>query len=231
MTQPYWSGARRARNGGTFSRLWAGDTSAHGGDDSAADLALCNLLAFWTGRDAERMDRLFRQSGLMREKWDQRHGAQTMAPGRLRRPLRVAARPTADSRTGATGGRGTEGRDTHAAARLYVHAGRSGCTLRGALDCLRQRPDGCGARVPRGRQPVPVAAATPTVRAQLGPYPNGLPTNLYLLLLGDSTTSRKSTSKDLARDVQDRALPGSLSADQFSPEGLSKTSPVGRGTR
>jgi hypothetical protein len=65
-----------------------------------------------------------------------------------------------------------------------------------------------------------LAAATPTVRARLAPYPNGLPTNLYLLLLGDSTTSRKSTSKDLARDVQDRALPGSLTADAFSPEGF-----------
>src|SRR6185369_1853678 len=46
-------------------------------DRSAADLALCNLLAFWTGRDATRMDRLFRGSGLMREKWDSRRGETT----------------------------------------------------------------------------------------------------------------------------------------------------------
>ena len=37
---------------------------------SEADLALCNMLAFWTGRDAGRIDRLFRSSGLMREKWE-----------------------------------------------------------------------------------------------------------------------------------------------------------------
>ncbi len=67
--------ARAARNGAKFSALWAGDTSAHGGDDSAADMALCSLLAFWTGRDTARMDRLFRQSGLMRAKWDKRRGA------------------------------------------------------------------------------------------------------------------------------------------------------------
>ena len=67
--------ARRARNGGDFERLWSGDTSGHGGDESAADLALCNLLAFWTGNDSARMDRLFRQSGLMRPKWDKRHHA------------------------------------------------------------------------------------------------------------------------------------------------------------
>ena len=67
--------ARRARNGGDFERLWSGDTSGHGGDESAADLALCNLLSFWTSNDAARIDRLFRQSGLMRPKWDKRHHA------------------------------------------------------------------------------------------------------------------------------------------------------------
>ena len=66
--------AHRARNGGDFSRLWNGDTSAHDGDDSAADLALCNHLAFWTKCDPSRVDKLFRQSGLMRPKWDERRG-------------------------------------------------------------------------------------------------------------------------------------------------------------
>ena len=33
--------------------------------------------AFWTGPDQERIDRLFRRSGLMRPKWDERHGAQS----------------------------------------------------------------------------------------------------------------------------------------------------------
>ncbi len=65
--------ARRARNGSAFAALWAGDASAHGGDESAADLALCNALAFWTGSDPARIDRLFRQSGLMRPKWDKVH--------------------------------------------------------------------------------------------------------------------------------------------------------------
>jgi putative DNA primase/helicase len=69
--------AGAAQNGEKFKRLWAGDTSLHGGDNSAADLALCNLLAFWTGKDATRMDRLFRSSGLFRDKWDEKHGART----------------------------------------------------------------------------------------------------------------------------------------------------------
>jgi putative DNA primase/helicase len=62
--------AKQAKNGKKFSRLWRGDTSDYAGDDSRADLALCSLLAFWTDGDTERMDHFFRQSGLMREKWN-----------------------------------------------------------------------------------------------------------------------------------------------------------------
>ena len=62
--------AKQAKNGEKFSRLWRGDTSDYAGDDSRADLALCSLLAFWTDGDIERMDHLFRRSGLMREKWN-----------------------------------------------------------------------------------------------------------------------------------------------------------------
>ena len=69
--------ARDAANGGKFTRLYdAGDISEYGGDDSAADLALVSLIAFWTGPDPERIDRLFRGSALMRAKWtrdDYRH--------------------------------------------------------------------------------------------------------------------------------------------------------------
>jgi putative DNA primase/helicase len=69
--------ASAAKNGDRFGKLWAGDTSLHGDDASGADQALCNSLAFWTGRDPERMDRLFRRSGLFREKWDEKRGART----------------------------------------------------------------------------------------------------------------------------------------------------------
>jgi len=65
--------ARRAANGETFARLWGGDASGYP-SASEADLALCSLLAFWVGKDASRMDGLFRQSGLMRAKWDARRG-------------------------------------------------------------------------------------------------------------------------------------------------------------
>jgi len=38
-------------------------------------MALCCLLAFWTGGDHQQIDRLFRQSGLLRDKWDEVHYA------------------------------------------------------------------------------------------------------------------------------------------------------------
>ncbi len=44
---------------------------------SEADLALCNELAFWCGNNPEQIDRLFRQSKLYRQKWDQKHGGKT----------------------------------------------------------------------------------------------------------------------------------------------------------
>jgi putative DNA primase/helicase len=62
--------ATSARNGPKFAALFSGDISGYT-SASEADLALCNMLAFWTGRDSVRMDRMFRQSGLYRaDKWD-----------------------------------------------------------------------------------------------------------------------------------------------------------------
>ena len=55
--------------GATFERLNAGNWRGYG-SQSEADLAFCRILAFWFGRDVNRMDRVFRESGLMREKWD-----------------------------------------------------------------------------------------------------------------------------------------------------------------
>ena len=63
--------ALSAANGERFSRLWSGDTSGYD-SHSEADLALCGMLAFWTGGDAARIDTLFRQSGLYRKKWERK---------------------------------------------------------------------------------------------------------------------------------------------------------------
>ena len=68
--------AENSRNGAAFSALWSGSIAGYP-SHSEADMALCSSLAFWTGRDADRMDRLFRQSGLMRDKWDRRQAGTT----------------------------------------------------------------------------------------------------------------------------------------------------------
>jgi primase-polymerase (primpol)-like protein len=66
--------ARGAKNGLEFSQLYdAGDLSTYAGDDSAADMALANHLAFWAGRDYDTMERLFTASALgQRDKWRSR---------------------------------------------------------------------------------------------------------------------------------------------------------------
>jgi putative DNA primase/helicase len=72
--------ARQASNGAKFVRLWAGDTSAYAFTNrdgsqnegrSEAEQALCACLGFYS-QDEEQIDRLIRQSGLHRDKWDAR---------------------------------------------------------------------------------------------------------------------------------------------------------------
>lgn len=75
--------AASAKNGYKFAQLWSGDTGEYGDDHSSADLALCNMLSFWTQRDAIRIDSLFRHSGLYRSKWDDKHSADGRTYGEM----------------------------------------------------------------------------------------------------------------------------------------------------
>ena len=68
--------AAGASNGELFMKLWSGDISGYP-SHSEADQALCNILAFWTGRNQARIDALFRQSGLMRDKWNRKQSGTT----------------------------------------------------------------------------------------------------------------------------------------------------------
>jgi energy-coupling factor transporter ATP-binding protein EcfA2 len=64
--------ARNAKNGPKFKLLFDyGDTGDYGGDQSRADLALCDLIAFWT-QDVQQIYRVFERSALMRSKWNRR---------------------------------------------------------------------------------------------------------------------------------------------------------------
>lgn len=214
--------AEGAVNGAKFRTLWAGDVSGYP-SQSEADSALCCLLAFWTQGNHARINRLFRRSGLgARDKWDRDdYRERTIAhaiekTSNMYAPserLIITEIPAPDPPTASIAEDVAPARYTFASAVGPDHF------LAKWIDYASRRTDAAH-EYHEGAGLALLAAATPNVRAQLAPYPNGLPTNLYALMLGDSTISRKTTSKDFARDVQTRALPGSLSADQFSPEGF-----------
>lgn len=65
-----------AKNGSAVWQLWNGDTGAYG-SKSEADLALISHISFYVGRNPARIDSIFRQSRLYRDKWNERHGAET----------------------------------------------------------------------------------------------------------------------------------------------------------
>lgn len=70
--------ALSSRQGGEFYRYYHdGDISANGNDASSADMSFCNMLAFWCNGDGAQMDRIFRNSALMRDKWDELRGERT----------------------------------------------------------------------------------------------------------------------------------------------------------
>lgn len=69
--------ARNCKTGSLFQLLYSGQWQGLYSSQSEADLALCNHLAFWTQKDEAQIDRIFRTSGLMREKWDKKRGSLT----------------------------------------------------------------------------------------------------------------------------------------------------------
>lgn len=65
------------RSGAKFSDLMAGKYEGWYKSHSEADMALCNMLAFWLDKNAADMDSVFRTSGLMRDKWNRKQSGST----------------------------------------------------------------------------------------------------------------------------------------------------------
>ena len=91
----------------TFQELWTAASSLgkfyphpeNPFDHSSADLALCCHLAYLTGKDCDRIDRLFRMSALYRSKWereDYRYNTITQAITQCRGVLNVLSRQKKD---------------------------------------------------------------------------------------------------------------------------------------
>lgn len=55
---------------GKFPKLYSGKWASLYGSQSEADLALCNILAFWCDCNPDQIDRIFRSSELYRKKWE-----------------------------------------------------------------------------------------------------------------------------------------------------------------
>ena len=79
--------AMNAKNGSLFSQLYSGSWKGIYGSQSEADMAFCNMLAFWCGRDYTMMDRIFRKSGMYRDKWDEKRGEWSYGEKTLREAL------------------------------------------------------------------------------------------------------------------------------------------------
>lgn len=185
--------ALAAANGDDFRRLYyLGDFSAHP-SHSEADLALCCRLAFWTGNDPERIDRLFRESKLYRPKWDEKHGVATYGQITVQKAVQ-----------------GTE--EVYRAAQRQIEPGPSnavGRTERQETSVLPSFPDimagvaGHFAQLYSSYLEAPVHFFFMSFLVCMGNLLAGLLTiaseistepRLYALLLGESADDRKSTA-------------------------------------
>jgi len=72
-----------SKKGSQWRALYEGQYESYYSSQSEADSALCFTLAFWAGRDGTAIDRVFRTSGLMRDKWDERRSSDGSTYGEL----------------------------------------------------------------------------------------------------------------------------------------------------
>lgn len=79
--------ALASKNGTRFELLFQGGWEQVYPSQSEADMAFANDLAFWTARDYEKMDSIFRRSSLYRNKWDAKRGESTYGYQTLARAI------------------------------------------------------------------------------------------------------------------------------------------------
>jgi len=81
-----WARLFACKNGDAIRALYEGSITGYE-SASEATLALLNHLRWATRADPVRMDRMFRQSGLMRDKWDEPRGDSTWGAGQIKKAL------------------------------------------------------------------------------------------------------------------------------------------------
>lgn len=79
--------ALKSKIGGRFQVFMSGGWEQFYSSQSEADMAFCNDLSFFTNCDYTMMDSIFRQSSLMRDKWDRRQNSSTYGDETLRKAI------------------------------------------------------------------------------------------------------------------------------------------------
>jgi len=87
-----WERMFNSANGETIKSYFEGKLLNN--DHSATDMAMCNHLAFWTGKSADKMDAMFRETSLMRDKWDVIHHSNGDTYGERTVSTAIAGTPT-----------------------------------------------------------------------------------------------------------------------------------------
>lgn len=92
--------ASASESGDKFKALYAGNWEEGYDSQSDADMAFVSMLCFWCGNVEEQIDRIFRTSGLMRDKWDRMTGDRTYGQITIRNAVSTNSEiytPIADS--------------------------------------------------------------------------------------------------------------------------------------
>lgn len=92
--------ASASASGDKFKALYAGNWEEGYDSQSDADMAFVSILCFWCGNVEEQIDRIFRSSGLMRDKWDRMTGDRTYGQITIRNAIASTSEiytPIADS--------------------------------------------------------------------------------------------------------------------------------------
>jgi primase-polymerase (primpol)-like protein len=246
--------ARQAANGNQFEQLWHGTTAGYE-SHSEADLALCSLLAFWTGGDEAQIDRLFRDSSLYRDKWDEQRGGQTYGertiqkavqgqtdfydPSQEKQTLRIGTDTTVEIDPNPTPGPNgstsdhdnTEtGDDTQGEIATVQEVGEwefknvlpDDHFVSEYLDLATELTDA----YPEYHFMTALSLLSTAVdrKIQINVTPTPLFPNIWTLLLGKSTVSRKSTALDIGEtilgfaEMDEKKLPEDFSPEAFIEE-------------
>lgn len=80
--------AENSKQGEAFRRLYSGQWNTLYSSQSEADMAFCNMLAFWCRCDEQFMDKIYRSSNLMRDKWDRMQSGSTYGKITLQKAIK-----------------------------------------------------------------------------------------------------------------------------------------------